>query len=60
MGIVFIYHRMTGESLSNSNMEGHERSNQDYAFGNEPGLTKFDWKVVAQWATKNSNLVAQQ
>ena len=24
------------------------------------GLTKFDWKVVAQWATKDSNLVAQQ
>ena len=24
------------------------------------GLTKCDWKVVAQWATKDSNLVAQQ
>ena len=24
------------------------------------GLTKFDWKVVAQWATKDSTLVAQQ
>ena len=23
-------------------------------------LTKFDWKVVVQWATKDSNLVAQQ
>ena len=25
-----------------------------------PGLAKFDWKVVAQWATKDSTLVAQQ
>ena len=25
-----------------------------------PGLAKFDWKVVAQWATKAINLVAQQ
>ena len=24
------------------------------------GLAKFDWKVVAQWATKDINLVAQQ
>ena len=24
------------------------------------GLAKFDWKVVAHWATKYSNLVAQQ
>ena len=24
------------------------------------GLAKFDWKVVAQWATKDSILVAQQ
>ena len=26
----------------------------------DTGLTKFDWKVVDQWATKDSNLVAQQ
>ena len=25
-----------------------------------PGLAKFDWKVVAHWATKYNNLVAQQ
>ena len=25
-----------------------------------PRLAKFDWKVVAQWATKDINLVAQQ
>ena len=25
-----------------------------------PGLAKFDWKVVAHWATKYSNLVARQ
>ena len=25
-----------------------------------PGLAKFDWKVVAQWASKDINLVAQQ
>ena len=24
------------------------------------GLAKFDWKVVAHWATKYSNLVVQQ
>ena len=24
------------------------------------GLAKFDWKVVAHWATKYNNLVAQQ
>ena len=26
----------------------------------DTGLAKFDWKVVAHWATKYSNLVAQQ
>ena len=30
------------------------------AFASISGLAKFDWKVVAQWATKDINLVAQQ
>ena len=29
-------------------------------FSHTSGLAKFDWKVVAQWATKDSTLVAQQ
>ena len=40
---------------------GEEIKEPETEYGSRnAGLAKFDWKVVAQWATKDINLVAQQ
>ena len=54
------YHN-TGEKQQCSQYTSQEKPSQK-PLVTDPlaGLAKFDWKVVAQWATKYNNLVAQQ
>ena len=51
--LVKIFFQIVGE-------QGHTFGYLGRLDSGHTGLAKFDWKVVAQWATKDINLVAQQ